>query len=61
MIGVRPMSDTFMNWTSRVAIAGRVAQQRRLSYSSDYLPGGYRLPFDRVDVRAEVLKWLWRG
>jgi len=61
MIGVRPMSDTFMNWTSRVAIAGRVAQQRRLSYSSDYVSGDYHLPFERVDVKAEVLKWLWRG
>jgi len=55
------MSDTFMNWTSRVAIAGRVAQQRRLSYSSDYVSGDYHLPFERVDVKAEVLKWLWRG
>ena len=54
------MSDTFMNWTSRVAIAGRVAESRRLSHSSNdlMLPGDYHLPFGRIEARTEALKWL---
>jgi hypothetical protein len=53
------MSDTFMNWTSRVAIAGRVAELRRLSHSSNdlMLPGDYHLPFGRIEARTEALKW----
>jgi hypothetical protein len=56
------MSDTFTNWTSRVAIAGRVAEWRRLSFSSDELmaPGDFHLPFGRI-ARTEALKWLWNA
>jgi hypothetical protein len=57
------MSVTFMNWTSRVAIAGRVAEWRRQSYSSNELmiPGDYHLPFGRTEARTEALKWLWQA
>ena len=57
------MSDTFMNWTSRVAIAGRVAERRRLSFSSNDLAirGDYHLPFGQAEARAEALKWLWKA
>ena len=48
------MSDTFMNWTSRVAIAGRVAERRRLSFSSNDLAiqGDYHLPFGKTEARG---------
>ena len=51
-----------MNWTSRVAIAGRVAEWRRISHSSSELiiPGDYYLPFDKTVARTEALKWLWQ-
>jgi hypothetical protein len=57
------MSVTFMNWTSRVAIAGRVAEWRRQSYSSNELmiAGDYHLPFGRTEARTEALKWLWQA
>jgi hypothetical protein len=54
------MSDGFINWTSRVAIAGRAAERRRLSLRSNelMLPGDYHLPFGRIEARTEALKWL---
>jgi hypothetical protein len=57
------MSDTYMNWTSRVAIAGRVAERRRLSFSSNDLAiqGDYHLPFGKTEAQAEALKWLWKA
>ena len=56
------MSVTFMNSTSRVAIAGRVAEWRRLSHGSNELiiPGDYHLPFGKAEARAEASKWLWQ-
>jgi hypothetical protein len=55
------MSDTFINWTSRVAIAGRVAEWRRLSLSSSELmiAGDYHLPFVAIDRRTATLRCLW--
>ena len=57
------MSDTYMNRTSRVAITGRVAERRRLSFSSNDLAirGDYHLPFGKTEARAEALKWLWKA
>jgi hypothetical protein len=57
------MFDTFMNWTGRAAIAGRVAERRRLSFSSNDLAirGDYHLPFGQTEARAEALKWLWKA
>jgi hypothetical protein len=57
------MTVTFMNWTSRVAIAGRVAEWRRQSCSSNELmiAGDYHLPFGRTKARTEALKWLWQA
>jgi hypothetical protein len=56
------MSGTFLNWTSRVAIAGRVAELRRISHSSNELmvQGDYHLPFGKTEARSEAAKWLWQ-
>jgi hypothetical protein len=53
------MSNTFVNWTSRVAIAGRVAEQRRADNWNE-LPmlGDYHLPFGKGEAKAEAAKWL---
>jgi len=56
------MSITYENWSSRAAIAGRVAELRRVSYSSNepMIPWDYHLPFGKIEARAEALKWIWR-
>lgn len=53
------MSVTYVNWTSRVAIAGRVAELRRQSHSSNepMIHGDY-LPFGRIEARTEALRWI---
>jgi len=52
------MPDTFLNWTSRAAIAGRVAECRRpQNWNGFTLPGE---PFGRAEVRAEAAKWFWQ-
>ena len=55
------MSVRFINWSSRVAIAGRVAEWRRLLNGSSELMvrGDYHLPFGRDEARSEAAKWLW--
>ena len=53
------MSNTFVNWTSRVAIAGRVAEQRRPhEWNELAMLGDYHLPFGKTEARAEAAKWL---
>ena len=55
------MTVMFMNWTSRVAIAGRVAEWRRQSRGGgEWIQGDYHLPFGQVQAqaRAEAVKWL---
>ena len=54
------MSITFINRTSRVAIAGRVAEWRRQPQSRNELNmlGDYHLPFGKAKARTEAAKWL---
>jgi len=53
------MTVTFMNWTSRVAIAGRVAEWRRQSVGGgEWIQRDYHLPFGQAQARAEAVKWL---
>ena len=55
------MSNTFRNWTSRVAIAGRIADRRRLQdWNELTMPGDYHGPFGKTDAQAEAAKWLWQ-
>ena len=55
------MSATFVNWTSRVAIEGRVAELRRQSHNSNepIIPWDYHLPFGKIEARTEASKWIW--
>jgi hypothetical protein len=52
----------FMNWTSRVAIAGRVPQLRRLSRGSNELMiprdchWDYHLPFGKSEARPKPVR-----
>ena len=53
------MSKTFMNWTSWVAIAARIAERRRpQNWNELTMPGDYHQPFGKVEARAEAAKWL---
>ena len=54
------MSITFINRTSRVAIAGRVAEWRRQPQNWNELNmlGDYHLPVGKAEARAEAAKWL---
>jgi len=54
------MTAAFINQTSRVAIAGRVAELQRQSRSLDEWtpPGDYHLPFGPAQARVEAAKWL---
>jgi hypothetical protein len=54
------MSNTFVNWTSRVAIAGRIAERRRQPQNWNELNmlGDYHLPFGKAEARTEAAKWL---
>jgi hypothetical protein len=54
------MSNTFLNWTSRVAIAGRVAERQRPHNWNEFPAGDYHLPFGKAEAQAEAAKWLWQ-
>src|SRR5262249_13560672 len=54
-----PMSDSFINQTSRVAIAGRVAKHHGFQHWNELtLRGDYHPPFGKIEARAEAAKWL---
>jgi hypothetical protein len=56
------MSNRFLNWTSRVAIAGRVAKERRPeSWNELTLPGDYHMPFGRTEAQTKATRWLWQA
>jgi len=53
------MSDSFINWTSRVCIAGRIGERLRLrGWNELTLCGDYHAPFGKSEARAEAAKWL---
>jgi hypothetical protein len=54
------MSNSFMNWTSRVAIAGRIAERRRPQSWNELTIPGYHLPFGKAQAKTEAAKWLWQ-
>ena len=55
------MSNIFMNWTSRVAIAARIAERRRpQGWNELTIPGDHHLRWGKTELRAEAAKWLWQ-
>ena len=56
------MSNTFTDWTSRVAIAARVAEERRRPESWNELTTreDYDLPLDKVEYQIRPAKWPWQ-
>ncbi|MGE5771691.1 MAG: hypothetical protein ACM3Z4_06545 [Hyphomicrobiales bacterium] len=57
-----PVSNHFLNWTSRVAIAGRIAECRRpQNWNELTIIGDYHLPFGKAEAQAKVSGWLWQS
>jgi len=60
-----PMSDTLMNWTSRAAVARRVAEERRRPESWNELTiltirDDDDLPLDKAEYQTRPAKWPWQ-
>ena len=57
-----PMSDTFTNWTSRAAVARRVAEERRRpeSWNELTIPDDYDTPLDKAEYQTRPAKWPWQ-
>ncbi|MGB8307767.1 MAG: hypothetical protein WCE36_28455 [Pseudolabrys sp.] len=56
------MSNSILNWPSRVAIAARIAECRRPQNSNELtLPGDYHLPFGKAEAQAKAVRWLWQS
>ena len=56
------MSNSFLNWTSQAAIAGRIAECRHLqNWNKLTTPGDYHLPFGKAEAQAKAARWLWQS
>jgi len=53
------VSNSFLNWTSRVAIAGRIAECHQ-NWNELMIPGDYHLPFGKAEAQAKAARWLWQ-
>jgi hypothetical protein len=51
-------STSFLNWSSRVAIAGRIAEYRRSeNYCEMTISSSCHLPFGKAQAQARAAKW----
>ena len=56
------MSNSILNRTSRVAIAGRIAECRRpQNWNELTILGDYHLPFGKAEAQAKAARWLWQS
>ena len=56
------MSNSILNWSSRVAIAGRIAEYRRpQTWNELTILGDYNLPFGKAEARAKAARWPWQS
>ena len=56
------MSNSILNWTSGVAIAGRIAKCRRpQNWNELPILGAYHLPFGKAEAQAKAARWLWQS
>ena len=56
------MSNTFLDWTSRVAIAASIAEEQRRPECWNELttPEDYDLPLDKAEYQIRAAKWPWQ-
>jgi hypothetical protein len=56
------VSNSIVNWTSRVTIAGRIAECRRRQCSNEStILGDYHLHFGKAEAQAKAARWLWQS
>ena len=56
------MPYSFLNRTSRVAIAAQIAECRRPQNWNDLtIPGDYHLSFGKAEAQAKAARWLWQS
>jgi hypothetical protein len=56
------VSNSILNWTGRVAIAGRIAEYRRPPNGNGWtILGDYHLPFGKAEAQAKAASWLWQS
>jgi hypothetical protein len=54
--------NSFLNRTSRAAIAGRIAEERRPEGGNAVtIPGDYHLPFGKTEAQTRATKWIWQA
>jgi hypothetical protein len=56
------MASTYLDWTSRAAIAARIAEEQRYpveSWNELTAPEDYDLPLDKIEYRIRPAKWPW--
>lgn len=56
------MTNSILNWTGRVAIAGRIAEHRRpQNWNELTILGDYPLPFGKAEAQVKATRWLWQS
>ena len=56
------MSNSILIWTSRVAIAGRIAECRHpQNWNELTIRGDYHLPLGKAEAQARATRWLWQS
>ena len=56
------MSNSILNRTIRVAIAGRIAECRRPQNRNELtILGDYHLPFGKAEAKAKAARWPWQS
>ena len=53
------MSNSFLNWSGRADIEGRVTERRCAQNRDEPTAGDYHLPFAKA--KAKAAKWLWQA
>ena len=56
------MANVFADWTSRAAIASRIAEEQRNSVESWNeleAPEDYDLSFEKIEYQIRPAKWPW--
>ncbi len=54
------MANVFTDWTSRTAIAARIAEERKVeSWNELAAPEDYDLSLDKIEYQIRPAKWPW--
>jgi hypothetical protein len=54
------MTNVFTDWTSRTAIAARIAEERQVeSWHELAAPDDYDLSLDKIEYQIRPAKWPW--